>query len=57
MPYDNNKDANAGLIGKQYKNLLEGLRVLHRRTVRGELEHLIQQAAEQEGVEADDNSN
>lgn len=51
MAYNKINDTSAGYISPAHQKLLQALKTAHKRTKRGEVEFLIEQAAKQEGIE------
>lgn len=48
MPFNNDLHAGIGYVDKPYKELLDRLCEVHKRSIKAELEHLIQAAAKSE---------
>lgn len=50
MPFKTEEHANLGYVDKHYKSLLESLQKLHKRTMKDELEYLIERMAKEENI-------
>jgi hypothetical protein len=45
MPFNSTDHANLGYVDKKYKDMLDNLCAAHKRSIKAELEYLIEQAA------------